>query len=67
MVHSSVALGVQNFDLTILSFILKLSVLTRGHPWYSGIALDCWPTGRAIDPAPGARFVTKFVSFAGPV
>ena len=26
----------------------------RGHPWYSGSAHDCWPTSRAIDPAPGA-------------
>ena len=23
------------------------------HPWYSGSALDYWPTRRAIDPAPG--------------
>ena len=24
------------------------------HPWYNGSALDCWPTGRATDPASGA-------------
>ena len=24
------------------------------HLWYSGSALDCWSTGRAIDPALGA-------------
>ena len=44
---------------------------TRRHPWYSGSALDFWPTGRAIDPAPGAWFMAKFISFAqvvsGPV
>ena len=42
-----------------------------GHPWYGGSALDYWPTGRAIDPASGARFITTFISFAqvfpGPV
>ena len=29
-----------------------------GHPWYSGRALDCWPTGPPIDLAPGACFIT---------
>ena len=35
-----------------------------GQPWYSGSTLDYWQTGRAIDLAPGALFVTKFISFA---
>ena len=34
-------------------------------------ALDCWSTGQVIDPAPGAWFITKFISFTqvvpGPV
>ena len=34
----------------------------RGRPWYSDSALDYWSTGRAIDPAPGAWFITKFIS-----
>ena len=33
----------------------------RGHPWYSGRALDYWTTGRAINPSPGAWFITKFI------
>ena len=33
---------------------------TRGHLWYSGSTLDCWPTGQAINPAQGAWFRTKF-------
>ena len=33
-------------------------------PWHSGCALDCWPRGRASDPAPGASFISKFISFA---
>ena len=37
---------------------------SRRHPWYSDSALDYWPTGRAINPAPGAKFITKFISFA---
>ena len=41
------------------------------HPWYSGSRSDCWPTGHAIDPAPGAWFMSKFISFtqvvSGPV
>ena len=40
-------------------------------PWCSGSALDCWPTSRAINPAPGARLITKFIPLAqvvpGPV
>ena len=36
-----------------------------------GTVLDYWPTGQAIDPAPVAIFITKFISFAqvvpGPV
>ena len=31
----------------------------RGHPWYSSNALDCWPTGQWIDPAPRAWFITN--------
>ena len=34
------------------------------HSWYSDSALDCWPTGRAIDSAPGTWFTTIFISFA---
>ena len=41
------------------------------YPWYSVGALDYWPTGRAIDSAPGACFIMKFISFVqvvqGPV
>ena len=33
-------------------------------PRYSDNPLDCWPTGRVIDPAPGAWFITKFISLA---
>ena len=45
--------------------VSMLSILyTMNHPWYSGSAMDCWPTGRAIDPAPGAWFTTNFISFA---
>ena len=43
----------------------------RGHLWYSGSMLDCWPTWRGIDRVPGAWFITKFIIFAqivpGPV
>ena len=39
--------------------------------WYSGSAMDFWATGQAIDPAPGACFIPKFISlaqiFPGPV
>ena len=46
-------------------------LLLRGRLWYSGSALDCWPTGRVIDPAPGVRFITKLISLTqvvpGPV
>ena len=41
------------------------------YQWYSGSAPDYWPTDQAFDPAPGAWFTTKFISFAlvvhGPV
>ena len=37
---------------------------SQGHPWCSGSELDYWPTGRVIDPAPGAWFITKFILFA---
>ena len=55
-----------------IMWLLITFVSTLGrHPWFSGSALDCWPTGRAIDPAPGAWFIPKFTSFAqvvsGPV
>ena len=32
------------------------------YPWCSGSVLDYWSTGRAIDPVPGAWFMTKFIS-----
>ena len=42
-----------------------------GHPWYSGSALGCWSTGRAVDLAPVAWFIIQFISLAqvvpGPV
>ena len=48
----------------------SISEVWSRHPWYSDSVLDCWPTGRAVDPAPGAWFITKFISFtqvvAGP-
>ena len=31
-----------------------ITMVYRGHPRYSSSALDCWPTSRAIDPAPVA-------------
>ena len=45
--------------LTYNKSILVRHCLWR-HPWYGGSALDCWPTDQAIDPAPGAWFITKF-------
>ena len=39
----------QHFDIKICN-----TEKSRGHLCYSGSALDCWSTGRAIDPAPGA-------------
>ena len=36
-----------------------------GHLWYSSSALDCWSTDQAIDPAPGAWFMTKFLISPG--
>ena len=36
----------------------------RGASWYSGSALNYLPTGRVIDPAPGAWFITKFIWIA---
>ena len=50
-------LAMQSFILHPFTHSLIHSLIhfqTRGHPWYSGSALDYWPTGRAIDPAPGA-------------
>ena len=45
--------------------------LGRGRGGYSGIVLAYWSTGQAINPAPGALFITKFISLAqvvpGPV
>ena len=37
---------------------------TWGQSWYSGSKLYCRSTGQAIDPAPGASFIPKFISFA---
>ena len=42
---------------TVVSQFITLSffISSRGRVQSSnGSALDCWPTGRAIDPAPGA-------------
>ena len=56
--------------ILLLSQMLSINDDGR-HPWYNFCALDCWLTGRAIDPAPEAWFITKFISFAqvlsGPV
>ena len=42
-----------------------------GYQWSIGRALDCWSTGRSIDPTPEAWFVLKFIPLAqvgpGPV
>ena len=38
------------------TLILTMSLTHKsvwGHPWYRGTALNCWSTGRAINPAPG--------------
>ena len=35
-----------------------LTQTREGDPWYSGTALDCWSTGRASDPLPGAWSIT---------
>ena len=60
-----------NFDIRISQIQTCRAFTNKENPWYSGSALDCWTTGRAIDPAPGVWFVTKFISFAkvvsGPV
>ena len=59
-------LSAQNVLNPISSLCLKW-----GHPWLNGSALDYWPTGRGIDPAPGTCFITNFISIAlvlsGPV
>ena len=46
----------------LIRFINHQSV--RWRPWYSGSALDFWSTGRAINPAPGALLITKYISLA---
>ena len=55
-------------NATLLYFTLLLLAKFKSaswrHPWYSGSVLDCWPSGRAIDPAPGAWFITNFISLA---
>ena len=42
-----------------------------GQPWHSGRTQDCRSTGQAINPAPGAWFILKFLSLvqvvSGPV
>ena len=44
--------------------------VTREHPWFGGNA-GLLVNGQAIDPAPGAGFITNFISlaqdFPGPV
>ena len=39
-----------------LKWIILICI--RGRPWYSGSALDCWSTNRAIDPTPRPWFRT---------
>ena len=57
---------------------INISILPQGQlhitterQCYHGSSLDCWSTGRAIDPAPGAWYITKFIPLAkvvpGPV
>ena len=43
--------------LIIVFYFYYIILLGGGHPWHSGTALDCWPTGRVIDPAPGEWFI----------
>ena len=42
-----------NPDATLFKQKILGNVL-KGHLWYSGSALDYWPTGRATNTAPGA-------------
>ena len=35
--------------------------IIRGRKLYSGSMLDCWLISCAIDPAPGALIITKFI------
>ena len=59
--HSYTYFNIPN-NLILILFIHSFSYCShthfhtvhKGHPWYSGNALDYWHTGRAIDPAPGA-------------
>ena len=39
---------------------------SSGQPWYSGIALECWSTSRAIDPVPGAWFIINSSHYYSP-
>ena len=45
-------------------YTLCCYLILQGYPWYSGSVLDCWSTGRAMDPASGAFFKTKIISLA---
>ena len=48
----------------MLGFHLYIYMHKGASVVYSGSAPDYWPTGWAIDPAPGTWFITKFISFA---
>ena len=58
--------GVSNLLLCIANYLIQLKIVrwNWGHPWLSGSALDWGLTGRAIGPAPGAWFITQFISLA---
>ena len=56
----------RNISITGVSFLWYVYVL-KERPWSSGSVLGCWSTGRAIDPAPGAWFIAKFISQVVPV
>ena len=52
------------FSLTAGVDITVNIVLKSVKGCYSGSALNCWSTDQAIDPAPGAWFIPKFISLA---
>ena len=60
-------------SLSLCTFLLQPQISPSLSPYHSlaSVALDCWSTGRAIDLAPGAWFISKFIKLAqvvpGPV
>ena len=45
-----------------LSIFDKMPVEEGGHPRYSGIALDCWSIGQAIDLAPNNKICQRAIT-----